>query len=129
MPKISMLVLPLLILGGCKDNGSTLRPSPAVFQIDLQSHFVDDSVRVQVDSRIVFEGRVTTHDIFGLAKSISVDANTGPHDVRIQVVHPYTGSEKDTTIIVTDTLTVAVNIDERSRTLHFNLYPFLLLYE
>lgn len=128
MRKISVLVLPLIILGGCKDNGSTLQPSPAVFRIDLQSQFLDDSVRVLVDTRIVFEGRVTTNYTLSLAKSLSVDASTGQHDVSVQVVHPYTGTEKDTAVIVKDTLTVAVNLDERSGMLYFTLYPFLIPY-
>ena len=128
MRKISVLVLPLIILGGCKDSGSTLQPSPVVFRIDLQSQFLEDSVRVLVDSRIVFEGRVTTNFTLGLAKSLSVDPSAGQHDVRVQVVHPYTGTEKDTAVVVEDTLTVAVNLDERSRMLYFTLYPFLVPY-
>lgn len=126
---MSVLVLSLVFLGGCKDSGSTLQPSPAVFRIDLQSQFLDDSVCVAVDSRIVFEGRITTNNIWSLAKSISIDGNTGQHSIRVQVVHPFAGTEKDTTVTVKDTLTVAVRLDERSRTLYFNLYPFLFPYD
>jgi hypothetical protein len=128
MSKLTWLVLPLFILGGCKDNGVTLQPSPAVFRVDLQSQFLDDSVRVTVDNRKVFSGRVTTNYSLGLAKSISVDASIGRHNVLVQVIHPYRGAEKDTTVSVMDTLTVAVTLDERSRTLYFHLYGFLIPY-
>jgi hypothetical protein len=126
--KSTLLVLALLILGSCKDNGEILQSSPAVFRVDLQWQFLDDSVRVTVDSRMVFSGRVTTNSSLGLAKSISVDGNIGQHEVLVQVVHPYRGAEKDTTVSVTDTLTVGVTLDERSRTLYFHLYPFVIPY-
>ena len=125
---LNILVLPLLVLGGCNDSGSNLQPSTPVFRIDLQAQFLDDSVRVVVDSRIVFEGRVTTNNILSLAKAIPVEVPTGEHNVDVQVLHPYTGTDKDTTVMVKDTLTVAVTLDERSRTLYFNLYPFLVPY-
>lgn len=128
MRKIGMLVLPFIIWGGCTDSGPSIHTPPAVFRVDLQSQFFHDSVQVQVDGRIVFEGRVTTNNILSLAKSISVQATSGRHDVSVHVVHPYTGTEKDTTVFVKDTLTVAVNLDERSRTLYFALYPFLIPY-
>jgi hypothetical protein len=128
MPKSTLMVLSLLFVGGCKDNIVTVQPSPAVFRVDLQYQFFDDSVLVAVDSRMVFSGRVTTNNSLSLAKSISVDGSTGQHNVLVQVVDPYRGTQKDTTVSVTDTLTVAVILDERSRTLYFSLYPFLLPY-
>ena len=128
MNKLTLLVLPLLILCSCKDDGVSYHPSAAVFRIDLQSQFLDDSVRVAVDSRIVFSGRVRTNYSLSLAKSISVDANAGQHDVLVQLVDPFWPTQKDTTVIISDTLTVAVSLDERSRTLYFYLYPFLLPY-
>lgn len=128
MSKLIWVGLPLLILGGCKDNGVALQLSPAVFRVDLQSQFLDDSVRLTVDSQTVFSGRVTTNSSLGLARSISVDANIGEHNVLVEVIHPYRGAEKDTTVSVTDTLTVGVTLDERSRTLYFHLYRFLIPY-
>jgi hypothetical protein len=125
---IWLLVPPLIFPGGCRDHGPGVQSSPAVFQVDLQTQFSDDSVRVLIDSRCVFEGRVTTHLGQGLARSLSVDGQAGRHNVRVHVVHPFTGTEKDTTLVVTDTLTLAVNLDERSRTLYFALYPFLIPY-
>lgn len=128
MRNVSILLLPLLILGGCNDNGSNLQPSPVVFRVDLQSQFFDDSLRVQVDGQMVFEGRATTDNILSLAKSISVNASSGRHHVHVEVADPNAGTDKDTTVMVKDTLTVAVNLDERSRMLYFNLYPFLIPY-
>ncbi len=128
MTKFALLILPLLTLANCKDDGISNPGSPAVFRVDLQSEFYNDSVIVAVDSRMVFTGRVTTNHSLSLAKAISVDANTGQHNVMVQVVNPAGAKQKDTTVSVSDTLTVAVILDERSRTLYFYLYPYLLPY-
>ncbi len=128
MTRLTLLLLPLLFLSSCKDNTVSNQTSPAVFRVDLQSRFYDDSVCVAVDSRVVFSGRVTTNTSLSLAKSISVDANAGQHNVLVQVLYPTASKQKDTTVSVSDTLTVAVILDERSRTLYFHLYPFLLPY-
>lgn len=128
MSKLGILVLSFLILGGCKDNGSTLQPLPAVFRVDLQAQFLNDSVLVLIDGMSAFEGRVTTNYSQGLARSVPVNASAGRHEVRVKVVHPYTGTEKDTIVTVKDTMTVTVRLDERSRTLYFDVYPFLIPY-
>jgi hypothetical protein len=96
--------------------------------IDLQAQFLDDSVRVLVDNRTVYEGRATTNLILGLARSIPVEGLSGAHRVRTQVVDPLQGTERDTMVTVGDTLTVAVTLDERTRTLYYTLYPYLIRY-
>ena len=128
MRRLIIFVLPLALLGRCTDIGSAPRNSPAVFMIDLQAQFLDDSVRVLVDDRMVYEGRVTTFPLLGLARSIPVEGVSGTCWVRTQVVDPLPGTERDTAVTVGDTLTVAVTLDERSRTLYYTVYPYLIRY-
>ncbi len=128
MRMLSLLFLSLIVIVGCKEEGSPVQPLPAVFRVDLQQGFQDDYVRVSVDNRFVFEGRVTTDHILSLARSLSVDAGSGPHDVLVRVLSPYPPTENDTTVVVKDTLTVAVNLDRGDRKMSFALYPFLIPY-
>jgi hypothetical protein len=123
-----IVAMSLLALVSCSDRGSDLQLRPSLLSIDLQGGFSNDSIRVTVDGRVVFDGRATTNDILFLAHTFRLDVSRGRHTVLVQNLNPFWITENDTTVTLTDTLTVAVNLDERSRSPVFTIHPFLIPY-
>ncbi len=119
------LVALLLVLLGCKKATTEPTTSPVLW-IDLQQSFANDSVQVVFDQNLIFAGRVTTNNILSLAHSIHQPATRGSHEVRIRIVD--SGVQADTTFMLFDTLTVAVQYIRSPAQVGYVFYPGLVPY-
>ena len=76
----------LLFVGAVATAGcGLLGEDRQAFEVHLQSSFDQDHVRVELDGRTVFDGRVTTAHVAGLAERIELERPTGTHRIRVTV--------------------------------------------
>lgn len=121
-----ILVFILLSLAtGCRQATEPTTQN-ALLSIDLQEEFASDHVQIAVDQQIVFNDTVTTNFSLGLAGWYSKRVSVGSH--RIEVSIPDREVQRDTTVNLRDTLTVAVTYDRAGNILSFSLFNFLILY-
>jgi hypothetical protein len=93
----------------------------ALVAIQLESDFRDDSVKVELDSRQLFAGRVETNFSIHLAWSSDVLAiPAGVHTVRVSVFVSNIVGHISTDLH--DTMTVTANYDRQTQQLEFRTY-------
>jgi hypothetical protein len=128
MRTITILLLLIPLINGCKkeDSSTSVTSVSPVFHIDLQASFQNDSVRVSVDQNKLFAGTITTSLILSLATSISPSVTVGAHDIKVEIFNQ--SVQADTTINVSDTITLAINYNRTSKIISFKTYPFALMY-
>ena len=98
---VVLVVGALAVVAGC----GLLGENRQAFEVHLQSSFEDDHVRVEIDGQVVFDGRVTTAHVAGLAERIKLERPTGRHRIRV-IVNDLEAVEKR--FRLNERLTVAV---------------------
>jgi hypothetical protein len=121
--------LMVLLAAGCElpdRAGEQVKP---LFAIDLQTRFLHDSVRVEVNDATVFDDTVTTlfPGIVDLACRITPSVNAGY--CRITVSISNLNLRADTTISVQDTTLLGVMLDRTTKRVSFEVFHVLLLYD
>ncbi len=127
-PRLATVVLVMLLSSGCNHSTQPEQPRP-LFAIDLQTRFLHDSVRVEVNSVPVFDDTVTTlyAGIVDLACRITPSVNAGYHRVTVFVSN--LDLRADTTISVQDTTLLGVMLDRTTKRISFEVFHVLLLYD
>lgn len=110
-PMRALLTVALLALSGC-DSADPVAPSgPASLTVDFTTQFDDDLVRVELDDALIYEERLTTNDVLGLAERATFSIPDGRHRVRVEVA----GRAESATFEAGATVFVGVSYDSGQR--------------
>lgn len=73
------------LLAGCDSTEAVAPSGPESFTVDFTTQFDNTSVQLELDGILVYEERVTTNDVLGLAERIELSISEDPHRLRVQV--------------------------------------------
>lgn len=92
-----LLIASLLAAPGCEiitpDAESACAECRDDLQIHLRNSFENDRVRVKLDDNVVYNGRVTTDDVWSLAEIVELRPRPGRHVLDVMINGSYKASE------------------------------------
>ncbi len=129
-PKIySLLKLALTLLFltlGCEGQTGPGQKN-AFLSIDLRFDFQSDSVKVELDDQVVFNGNITTDWTVSNAKRLIQTVSHDSHRVEVFILNHDT--HRDTIFSMQDTITVDVRYDRAKNKLSFLIYNRFVRYD
>lgn len=107
-------------------DGTSPDTRPAYVSLDMQTNFRNDQVRLTLDGKQIFDGRVTTDYSLSLASRIAFETVGGMHRLQAEITN--SGIRRDLMIIIRDTMTVRLVYDPSGNGLSISTVPYLINY-